>query len=120
MVIIPKNPHNVKPIHKELIANHLLSGKSITQAKFCDMVSKSSRLAPRILDLKHDGYPIMKHMIKLDDGTHVAEYFLPRDFIQAVNRVGLYQALQVETGKKAILGGVEKPFYFETLLGGAK
>lgn len=106
MTIIPKNPHNVKPRHKHLVARRLLAGESITQAKFCDMVSKSSRLAPRILDLKHDGYPVMKHMIKLADGTHVAEYFLPRDFLQAVNRVGLYQALQVEIGKKAILGGV--------------
>lgn len=106
MTIIPKNPHNVKPRHKHLVARRLLAGESITQAKFCDMVSKSSRLAPRILDLKHDGYPVMKHMIKLADGTHVAEYFLPRDFLQAVNRVGLYQALQVELGKKAILGGV--------------
>ncbi len=104
MPIIVSHLNNVKPIHKELVANHLLSGKSITQAKFCDMVSKSSRLAPRILDLKHDGYPIMKRMIKLADGTHVAEYFLPRDFIQAVNRMGLHQALQVEIGKKAILG----------------
>lgn len=71
MTIIPKNPHNVKPYHKELVARRLLAGESITQAKFCDMTSKSSRLAPRIL-----------------------------------NRVGLYQALQVELGKKAILGVV--------------
>lgn len=102
MSIIPKNPHNVKPIHKELVAHRLLAGESITQAKFCDMVSKSSRLAPRILDLKHDGYPVMKHMIKLSDGTHVAEYFLPRDFIDRAYCMGIEYALHSEREARAI------------------
>lgn len=106
MNIIPQNSHSVKPCHKKLVAQRLLAGESITQAQFCDMVSKSSRLAPRILDLKNEGYPINKHMIKLADGTHVAQYFLGRDFISMVTRVGLYQALQVELGKNAILGDV--------------
>ena len=83
----------LKPKHLEMVANHLLSGRTITQAQFCDMISKSSRLAPRILDLKKLGYPVAKNMIALDDGTHVAEYYLTSEFLQNVDDYGLELAL---------------------------
>lgn len=91
----------LKPKHREMVANHLLSGRTITQAKFCDMASKASRLAPRILDLKKLGYPVSKNMIALDDGTHVAEYYLPKEFLNMVNQYGLAFALRYEMEKVA-------------------
>lgn len=93
---------NIKPAHKEMIAQRLLAGESITQAQFCEMTHLGSRLAPRILDLKQRGYPIEKHMIKLSDGTHVAQYFLPKYFIKTVREFGLGTALLAELSKKTI------------------
>ena len=91
-----KQTIQLKPKHLEMVANHLLSGRTITQAEFCDMASKASRLAPRILDLKNLGYPVAKNMIALDDGTHVAEYYLPKEFLDMVNQYGLAFALHDE------------------------
>ena len=83
----------LKPKHLEMVANHLLSGRTITQAEFCDMAGKASRLAPRILDLKKLGYPVRKNTIVLSDGTHVAEYYLPEFFLNNVDEFGLELAL---------------------------
>lgn len=84
----------LKPKHRELVINHLLGGQTLTQAQFCDMTSKASRLAPRILDLRHRGYPIAKEMISLADG-------LPKEFLDMVNQYGLAFALRYEMEKVA-------------------
>lgn len=88
-----KNQMQLKPGHREIIIKHLLLGQTLTQAEFCDMTSKASRLAPRILDLKKIGYPVCKNIIPLADGTHVAEYYLPSEFLQNVDYYGLELAL---------------------------
>lgn len=95
------NQMQLKPKHRELVINHLLGGQTLTQAQFCDMTSKASRLAPRILDLRHRGYPIAKEMISLADGTHVARYYLPKGFLDMVNQYGLAFALRAELEKVA-------------------
>lgn len=91
-----------KKHHKILVAEWLLSGQSLTQAKFCELTHLGSRLAPRILNLRDDGYPIITGRIQLADGTSVADYYLPKWFLSDVADVGLDRALYVAKTTKQI------------------
>ena len=87
-------PINLKPAHRELVKNHLLAGRSITQAEAIAMTQNPSmRLAPRILDLRKAGYPIETDKIHLQDGTYVASYVLPKWFLTLVDDNGIEKAL---------------------------
>ena len=99
MTKLPKN-QALKPHHTAIVSGVLLAGETINQHQFCDITSKSSRLAPRILDLKKQGYPIAKHRLNLSDGTHVADYYLPTYFLTNVRQYGLDKALNIELSKK--------------------
>lgn len=99
MHIIPNQNHNVKPSHKELIKNHLLAGKTITQADFCQMTTLGSRLAPRILNLKQDGHPIYdknKGKKSADGADKFSRYALPQYSLNNVANYGLENALRGE------------------------
>lgn len=94
---------NLKPAHRELVKNHLLAGKTITQADAIKLTNNPSmRLAPRILDLRKAGYPIETDKIDLGDGTHVARYFLPDWFLVLVEASGLDIALRVTAINKGV------------------
>ena len=61
-------------IQKEQIRSYLNKGKTITSLEALD-IFKCFRLASRISELKQEGYPVTKQMIRLDSGKYVAEYF---------------------------------------------
>lgn len=96
-----------KKHHKNLVAEWLLSGKRLTQAKFCELTHLGSRLAPRILNLRNDGYPIITGKIQLTDGTCVADYYLPDWFLSDVVDVGLDRALEIAKQSTQIVKGVQ-------------
>ena len=60
-------------IQKEQIRSYLNKGKTITSLEALDIL-KCFRLASRINELKQEGYPVTKQMIRLDSGKYVAEY----------------------------------------------
>jgi hypothetical protein len=60
-------------IQKEQIRSYLNKGKTITSLEALD-IFKCFRLASRINELKQEGYPVTKQMIRLDSGKYVAEY----------------------------------------------
>jgi hypothetical protein len=60
-------------IQKEQIRSYLNKGKTITSLEALFMF-KCFRLASRISELKQEGYPVTKQMIRLDSGKYVAEY----------------------------------------------
>jgi hypothetical protein len=60
-------------IQKEQIRSYLNKGKTITSLEALD-IFKCFRLASRISELKQEGYPVTKQMIRLDSGKYVAEY----------------------------------------------
>lgn len=84
------------------MAEWLLSGKPLTQAKFCELTHLGSRLAPRILDLRDDGYPIITHRLFLADNTWVAQYYLPKWFLSDVVDIGLDRALHIAKTSREI------------------
>lgn len=96
-----------KKHHKNLVAEWLLSGQHLTQAKFCELTHLGSRLAPRILNLRDDGYPIITGRIQLGDGTYVADYYLPSAFLASVADIGLDRALYIAKNANAIVKGVQ-------------
>lgn len=105
MPMIANQTHHVKPTHKELIKNHLLAGHSITQAEFCQMTSLASRLAPRILNLRDEVYPIinLNEGKKGSDGADkFAKYVLPHYFLIKVATYGLDIALRGELLAKGV------------------
>lgn len=61
---------------KKLILDWLSEGHSITALQALNMFG-CLRLASRICDLKSEGFPIVKEMIKVN-GKRVAEYWLQR------------------------------------------
>lgn len=82
--------------HKSLILTHLLTGASITQAEFIGMTSLSARLAPRIKDLRDDGYPIINVTLGQRDtqgNSLPARYLLPSDFLRLVRHHGVQGAM---------------------------
>lgn len=91
-----------KPAHKELVKNWLLAGKSVTQAMLIEKTGNlSARLAPRIHNLRQDGFPIINRTIHERDengSNKTAEYYLPDDFLESVELYGLDIVLQA--GKK--------------------
>lgn len=94
--IIQPNHGNIKPTHRVLVLNHLLEGNTITQAEFIVMTSPSSRLAPRILDLKDRGYPIedLNRLQKEKDGSNkFSKYKLTDEFLSDVAKYGESKAL---------------------------
>jgi len=66
---------------KMLIARHLLTGKAITRGEAQDLYG-IARLAPRIHELKKDGYSIKAQKIKVPcrdgRGVYVSQYYMSR------------------------------------------
>lgn len=94
-----QDPNKVKPTHKALIKSWLLAGNSITQAQFSQMTTLGSRLAPRILNLREDGFPILdqnRGKKSADGADKHACYYLPKYFLTQVATAGLETALRGE------------------------
>lgn len=89
------NMGGVKPHHRQLIAELLLRGESIDQAEFSRLTTLSGRLAPRICDLRKEGWEIDSEKIKLKDGTWVARYRINRQFWCLVQDIGLDRACDI-------------------------
>ena len=57
------------------ILAHLKAGKTITPRQ-ADREFNCMRLSARIYDLRQEGHPISKQMVKTPSGKHVAEYWI--------------------------------------------
>lgn len=89
-----------KPAQKEIVKNVLLAGKTITQAEFIMLTGNlSARLAPRILNLRDDGFDIenITEHKRDENGSHIpAKYRLTDTFLQNIALYGLDNALRGE------------------------
>lgn len=100
---IENQARHEKTSHKILVRDRLLAGKTITQADFIKMTGNlSARLAPRILNLREDGYDIINpNEHKYSHGIQLpAEYRLTDAFLKRVNEYGLENTLQAERAIK--------------------
>lgn len=63
---------------KEMILDSLKAGHKLTELKMLVMFGAMAG-AQRIANLRADGHPIQKKMIKTRSGKYVAEYYLNLD-----------------------------------------
>lgn len=68
----------MKETHLFLIRRHLESGKTLTALEGFYKY-KCFRLAARVYDLKHRGMNIRKHMVRGEDATKFARYYLSNE-----------------------------------------
>lgn len=99
-----------KPAQKEIVKNVLLAGKTITQAEFIMLTGNlSARLAPRILNLRDEGFDIenITEYKRDENGSHIpAKYRLTDTFLQNVATYGLDNVLRGELLAKQVQKGV--------------
>lgn len=69
----------------ELIRNHLMDGKEITQIEALNFYG-CMRLGARIWDLREQGMAIQSRTKKLKNGKRVAEYYLLNSEIKRIKQ----------------------------------
>jgi hypothetical protein len=60
---------------KDIILQHLQSGKALTPLQALSLCG-CFRLSARIHDLRRDGHAISSKLVKINDSTTVAEYWI--------------------------------------------
>lgn len=68
----------MRETHLFLIRRHLEAGKTLTAIEGLEKY-KCFRLAARVYDLKHRGMNIEKHMVRGEDATKFARYYLSNE-----------------------------------------
>lgn len=99
-----------KPVQKEILKNLLLTGETVTQESFIKATGNlSARLAPRIKNLRDDGYPIINSTLHQRDengSNKIGKYKLTDEFLHNVAIYGLDNALRGELLAKQVQKGV--------------
>ena len=72
------------PTQKSIVRQHLLDGKSITQLEALNLCG-SIRLSAIIFDLRKEGLPIITEKIQVSPRKRVAQYYLPKDYLDSLN-----------------------------------
>ncbi len=70
---------------KKRILQALLKGSKLTPIRALTWFG-SFRLGARIFDLREDGWPIEKKMLKVKDGTYVAQYYITNESLIKLNK----------------------------------
>lgn len=84
-----------KPAQNQLLINHLLQGKQINKKGFIVLTQNPfASISARVYDLRKYGYPIKDENIRLADGTHYTNFYLPTWFLTSVANDGLDIALR--------------------------
>ena len=71
------------PTQKSIVRQHLLEGKSITQLEALNLCG-SLRLSAIIFDLREEGLPIITEKLQVSPRKRVANYYLPKDYLETL------------------------------------
>lgn len=70
---------------KSIVRQHLLDGKSITPLEALHLCN-SLRLSAIIFRLREEGLPIVTEKIQVSPRKRVAQYYLPKDYLETLNQ----------------------------------
>lgn len=102
-----QHPKHHKPAQKQLLKELLLAGHTVTQASFIQATGNlSARLAPRIKELRDDGFDIPNltaHKRDQNGSNICAKYRLSESFLSNVAMYGLDNTLRGELLTKEIV-----------------
>lgn len=70
---------------KSIVRQHLLDGNSITPLEALRLCN-SLRLSAIIFKLREDGLPIVTEKIQVSPRKRVAQYYLPKEYIESLSK----------------------------------
>ena len=73
------------PTQKSIVRQHLLDGNSITPLEALRLCN-SLRLSAIIFKLREDGLPIVTEKIQVSPRKRVAQYSLPKEYIESLSK----------------------------------
>ena len=73
------------PTQKSVVRQHLLDGNSITPLEALNLCG-SLRLSAIIFKLREEGLPIVTEKIQVSPKKRVAQYSLPKEYIESLSK----------------------------------
>lgn len=73
------------PTQKSIVRQHLLDGNSITPLEALNLCG-SLRLSAIVFKLREDGLPVVTENIQVSPRKRVAQYSLPKEYIESLSK----------------------------------
>lgn len=73
------------PTQKSVVRQHLLDGNSITPLEALNLCG-SLRLSAIVFRLREEGLPVVTEKIQVSPKKRVAQYYLPKDYLETLNK----------------------------------